>query len=440
VGNSGVTGELTIFKTATKIIGAGRAIGLEASLSDTNKGTASYTRGIAVHSGDACTDETLQGGVYFDNSGSDAWANIGYSSTSPEGSTDFMFSVTTALRDIANKPFIVRNNAGGRVACGVIGGPYDIFTAVLQPLNGGAVTGDVTVFVTPEGLLGVGSASGNAAGGVAIHAGTGCTNQAAQGAQYYEATTPNPWTSSTYPSTEANGDATYSFSVKTLAKDILGKPFIVRNNAGALVACGTLGRMTGAKTATLAPLNGDNAQPNGKVTIYTTATKIVGAGAATGLAANVDSTATGLARRVAVVSGNSCNNPTGGHYFAAGGSDPWAETGYSSTDSAGTAAFVFSIQTSAVDIVGKPFIMYNNAAEKAACGLVVAPPTSPTTTAGPTAGSPSGSTTVSPAAAAAAAATATSTGNDVTSGCSGMPAFSMIVVLFAGMLLICAEL
>merc|ERR1712166_1538514 len=100
--------------------------------------------------------------------------------------------------------------------------------------------------------------------------------------------------------------------------------------------------MTGAKMAKLAPLTG--AQPNGQATIYTTATKIVVAGGATGLGANLAlfNIGSANARKVAVVSGSSCSNPQGAHYFAAGGSNPWM-TGYSGTDSAGSAAFVLSI-------------------------------------------------------------------------------------------------
>jgi len=119
---SGVTGSVTIYAASDKVIGAGSAMGLEASLADPSVGGSDCTAmngcGVHVHSGTACTDATTQGGHYYTGR-SDPWEQIRYSSTDASGSASFIFSVN-GPSDVTGKPFIIHNNAGGRVSCGLL--------------------------------------------------------------------------------------------------------------------------------------------------------------------------------------------------------------------------------------------------------------------------------------------------------------------------------
>jgi len=118
--STGVSGSVTIIVSGSVVVGAGSASGLEASLSDTTNCTATNGCGVHVHSGSGCTDTTTQGGHYFSGS-SDPWAYIRYSSTTAAGAANFCFAVTsTGATAVQGKAFLVHNNAGGRVSCGLL--------------------------------------------------------------------------------------------------------------------------------------------------------------------------------------------------------------------------------------------------------------------------------------------------------------------------------
>merc|ERR1711972_142168 len=106
------------------------------------------------------------------------------------------FAVSSDNTDVAAKAFIVHNNAGGRVSCGLLSSDtttsttvvtvsttvtttaatttttittatvasgheaYHAYTASLAPLSNSGVSGEVAIFVTGSGLVGVGSAIG----------------------------------------------------------------------------------------------------------------------------------------------------------------------------------------------------------------------------------------------------------------------------------------
>merc|ERR1712106_999513 len=233
-------------------------------------------------------------------------------------------------------------NAGSRVSCGIImDPPYSAYVATLTALDSSGVIGEVTIFVTPTGLLGVGSAAGleaslaNAANsgtsctatngcGIHVHAGgtiAACTDTTTQGGHYYTEAV-DPWSAIRYATTTAAGAATFSFSVPTAARSIANKPFIVHNNAGGRVACGLLVEVTGLKTSSLAQL--ETSGVTGGITLYTTGTKVIGAGHADGLEASLaDSSAGGTSCTatngcgVHVHSGTACTDTAtqGGHYY-----------------------------------------------------------------------------------------------------------------------------
>jgi len=457
------TGEVTLYTTdtqPTKIIGAGRATGLEANLAGSPPSGVANARGVHVHDGLSCA-EGDQGGHYTASNATDPWASISYQSTSAQGGATFTFSVTTTALAIGDKPFILHNNAGGRVACGIIEGPYKVFYAELMPCGASSsVTGEVAVFVTPSGLLGAGAATvleaylqpaeRRLAGlnvvkcqsttcGVHVHSGSACDTEANRGGHYYTTGTlintqgglhySNPWETTGYKMTDAAGNASFTFSVNTLATDVEGKPVVVHDSDGKCVACGILGLTQSSASATLTELSGSGV--TGKVMLYTTDTKIIGAGEASGFEGNLNDDVNCTATNgcgAHVHSGSDCSSATtqGGHYFKEGATDPWASIGYHGTSPQGHGQFVFSVTTSERTVDGKPFIVHNNAGGRVACGVLKGPK-------GDGAALPSSGTTDGD----------TATGGSQTalvSGCSGLPVSGTMAVLFAGMFLISAEL
>lgn len=117
--SAGVSGSVTLVVNGSMITGAGSASGLEASLSETTNCTAKNGCGVHVHSGSGCEDNTTQGGHYY--SGTDPWATIRYPITNASGAASFVFAVTSpSATTVQGKAFIVHDNAGDRVACGIL--------------------------------------------------------------------------------------------------------------------------------------------------------------------------------------------------------------------------------------------------------------------------------------------------------------------------------
>jgi hypothetical protein len=401
LGSSGVAGRVLILTTSTRIIGAGYATGLEANLKDNSNGGLSCTAqngcGVHVHSGTACTDSISQGGHYYKGA-ADPWSLVRYSSTTATGGAEFVFSVMDTAVDVSRRAFVVHDNAGGRVACGVLQPmPLMVFTAILAPLGNWSATGDVSIFVTAAGLSGIGNVkslpesgllSEQAGGpdclatngcGVHVHTGTDCTNSTSQGGHFH-AEVSDPWSSVGYSSTSTEGTASFSFAVETAATQIQGKAFIVHNNAGARVACGLLSEvLEGVTTSNLDALDGSGV--TGDVTIYTTSDKVIGAGYAEGLEPDLKDSSHGGTSCTAtngcgahVHSGTSCEkkDTQGGHYYT-GAADPWATVRYGSTTGGGRASFIFSVSDGATDVSGKPFIVHNDAGGRVACGRICPP-------------------------------------------------------------------
>ena len=120
IGTSGVTGDVIIFvEKGQSMFGAGAASGLEANLNDKTNCTAKNGCGVHVHKGKGCASAQEQGGHYFKGS-TDPWAAIRYQKSSAAGNANFDFIVNDAGTDIEGRAFVVHNNAGGRVACGVL--------------------------------------------------------------------------------------------------------------------------------------------------------------------------------------------------------------------------------------------------------------------------------------------------------------------------------
>merc|ERR1712232_1457959 len=107
----------------TTVVGAGTAFHLQPSLLSYASGGANCTEkngcGVHVHSGFSCENTTTQGGHYFDGS-VDPWAVVGYTSTDGMGNASFAFMIRSTASDVVGKPFIIHDNAGGRVSCGML--------------------------------------------------------------------------------------------------------------------------------------------------------------------------------------------------------------------------------------------------------------------------------------------------------------------------------
>merc|ERR1712137_780021 len=118
-----IAGTATLFATDSVLAGAGFVSGLEPSLLASTDGgddcTAKNGCGVHVHSGSACTNSSVQGGHYYVGD-IDPWAPIGYTQTNSVGNGSFVFMLDNFDLDISSKPFIVHNNAGGRVGCGML--------------------------------------------------------------------------------------------------------------------------------------------------------------------------------------------------------------------------------------------------------------------------------------------------------------------------------
>jgi len=261
---SGVSASVTIFvdNATGQVRGVGSATGLEADLTSTLVGGANCTAlngcGAHVHSGSACTNTTTQGGHYY-NGTTDPWASIGYMSTTSAGVASFTFIFTDPATDMSGKPFIVHNNSGGRVSCGILSAVSSptLYAATLTNLTGAGVSGSVLIFIKDANTVqGVGNASSLEANlksyligganctakngcGVHVHSGTACDNSTVQGGHYYLGTS-DPWTNISYHSTDAAGLGNFVFSITDSAVDVVDKPFIVHYNDGSRVGCGLL--------------------------------------------------------------------------------------------------------------------------------------------------------------------------------------------------------
>jgi len=258
---SGVTGDVMIFASSTGLLGVGTGAGLEASLNsmygDGTDCNATNGCGVHVHAGDSCADNTSQGGHYFTGA-SDPWATVGYIVTGANGAAKFDFMTQDSATDIAGKPFIIHNDAGGRVACGLLSiVATGVTSASLAALNSSGVTGEVTVYTTSSHMFGAGMATGletdlvksqnctahGNACGAHVHSGTSCANSTTQGGHYYSGSS-DPWTTVMYPSTNAAGVASFVFMVASSASEVAMKPFLVHDSMGSRVSCGILASET----------------------------------------------------------------------------------------------------------------------------------------------------------------------------------------------------
>lgn len=153
--SSGVSGSVSLSTdSAGAVSGFGVAYGLEAELSSSGGScTAQNGCGVHVHSGTACDPSADQGGHYWSPATDpDPWATIIYESTTSAGLGTFFFYAAAGTPSIADKPFIVHNNAGGRVACGVLT-EFVSTTVPAADSSGGAEASGAVLGVTAPSVL-----------------------------------------------------------------------------------------------------------------------------------------------------------------------------------------------------------------------------------------------------------------------------------------------
>ena len=259
IGNSGVNGQVTIFiQKGKKIFGVGTASNLEANINDqTGNCTEGNGCGVHVHKGTGCGSKEEQG-VHFFTGDTDPWSAVRYRKSDANGNAKFEFIVNNAATSINGKAFVIHNNAGGRVGCGILKKQQSVQIAHTKGINGAAVIGEVTLFNLPNNNVVVGSGvaskleanindqtgsctAGNGCG-VHIHKGTGCGSKDDQGGHYFIGTN-DPWKTIRYHETDSNGDTSFVFSAQN-STATEGKPFIIHNNAGGRVSCGILKAMS----------------------------------------------------------------------------------------------------------------------------------------------------------------------------------------------------
>lgn len=254
-----VTGAVAVFEaTPTRVAYAGFALSVTPNLGPADC-TAGNACGVHIHEGTSCDSSTTQGGHYFESPVTvDPWTDKRYDS-GPTGRADYEGILEMGTNDIEGRAFIVHNESGGRVACGLLTEvTEDALSAVTDPLSGSGVTGLVTVITdvgasisdgmecfygTAEGLtINLDADSGDCDAtngcGAHIHDGSGCESSN-QGGHYF-AFPPDPWATVGYTSTDSTGDAEFVHCVSTGEMVFAGKPFLIHKEDGNRVACGVL--------------------------------------------------------------------------------------------------------------------------------------------------------------------------------------------------------
>jgi hypothetical protein len=75
--------------------------------------------------------------------------------------------------------------------------------------------------------------------GLQVHSGVSCANSMTQGGHYYS-TVDDPWTTTGYRTTDADGVALFFDCISTGEANMEGQAFVVRANDGSRVSCGLL--------------------------------------------------------------------------------------------------------------------------------------------------------------------------------------------------------
>jgi len=283
--------------------------------------------------------------------------------------------------------------------CGTVRASYSVHKVAIAA-NGGTATnasGEVTIFISNQSettgmytIFAVGSVSGlepdlsesNCSDSTFLSCGIHIHDEETLA---FLADDPSLWYSNRYTSTTSEGEAAVNFIVDIDRGDIAGRFLAIHPSVGGFsyAAGGFLVQETSdVWSVTTAEI--DSSGVEGSAILFTSGTTVMGAGMASGLPANVTDCSATNGCGAHVHSGTSCGSTSdqGGHYYNSD-EDPWATTGYTSTDSDGDAKFVFSAESEGVDIDGRTFIVHLDDGTRASCGIISPAPT-PAPTMSPT--------------------------------------------------------
>jgi hypothetical protein len=174
----------------------------------------------------------------------------------------------------------VHGQDGSPVACGILKATTEnVLKTETEPLGDSLVTSNITAvsgiqeagqvcfFGNAYGLerelvsfkadpVGTDCTAGNGCG-LHVHSGTACTNSTTQGGHYYS-TADDPWATTGYRTTDADGFALFFDCVSTGETDMVGHTFVVHADDGSRVSCGVLSEpeelSTDSSAGKLAPL------------------------------------------------------------------------------------------------------------------------------------------------------------------------------------------
>ena len=221
-----------------------------------------------MHQGFSCESTEAQGGHYYIGD-TDPWPVERYSSNQDGYATYNGVVDIGGPATLLGRAFVLHNQAGGRVACGILEpvASDKTYYVETEPLTDNGVTSHAFVAADIDGLddgevCVFGYASGLEAGlqtfeeggldctatngcGVHVHEGFGCESSATQLGHFYNKALPvDPWLLVGYESTTEEGDAMFFDCVQTglYPKDFEHRAFIVHANDGSRQSCGILYR------------------------------------------------------------------------------------------------------------------------------------------------------------------------------------------------------
>lgn len=265
---SGVTGTaMVVTDGSSSVAYAGFGIGLPANVSSVDDCLPTNACGAHIHSGTSCESTETQGGHYY-STPVDPWLIQRYVSDD-RGSASFAGVLNIGTDEIQGRTFLLHDETGGRIGCGVLKRIDESKLLIGYSQNGGVgltsindsnVKGNVVLYApnddyvchygTGENLqpdvvsfVNGGPQCRNPNGcGAHIHSGSSCADSTAQGGHYYDATVveEDPWKYAGYAWTDSAGNGSYASCLKTGETQFKDKAFVLHGEDGGRVACGIL--------------------------------------------------------------------------------------------------------------------------------------------------------------------------------------------------------
>jgi len=253
IGQNNVSGTAVVMTmTDGSLFYGGTFSGLKPNLSNC---MAENGCGVHIHAGTGCEDTTSQGAHLYENLDTDPWQTAQYVSDAG-GKALVGNSIRIGTMDVAGRAFVVHDEDGSRIGCGILEVDASRMTAYMHSLNNTpGQGGEVMTVSLDETICFAGSASGLShhsmcnpsetqnGCGAHVHSGTSCENTDTQGGHLY-GTPEDPWALVGYSTTSGRGNTIFGDCVYigSSASEALSKPFIVHEQDGSRAICGLLKR------------------------------------------------------------------------------------------------------------------------------------------------------------------------------------------------------